>query len=89
MVGAVAEVVEPAFDVGWKTAGGSAHAIAIGAFDDAGCSREGGTTDRVVLGAGPESKDDEIGFVGLPPEWIADVLLRNPDNGRGGMVWRE
>ena len=84
MVGAVAEVVEPAFSVGGKTAGGSAHAIAIGTFDDAGCSRKGGSADGVVLGSGPESKDHEIGFVGLPPERIADVLLRNPKNGRDG-----
>ena len=88
MVGAVAEVVEPAFDVGWKTAGGSAHAIAIGSFDNVGCGGEGSTTDRVVLGTGPKSEDDEIGFFGLPPEGIADVLLRNPENGRDGMVWR-
>lgn len=84
MVGAVAEVVEPAFCVGKETAGGSTHAIAIGAFDDVGCGREGSSADRVVLGAGPETKNDEIGFVGLPPERIADVLLRNPENRRDG-----
>ena len=80
MVGAVAEVVEAAFSVGGKTAGGSAHAIAIGAFDDVGGGRECSATYGVVLGTGPESEDDQIGFVGLPPEWIADVLLRNPKN---------
>lgn len=80
MVGAVAEVVEPAFGVGGKTAGGSAHAIAIGTLDDAGCGRECSTPDRVVLGSGPETKDYEIRLLGLPPERIADVLLRNPEN---------
>ena len=84
MVGAVAEVVEPAFDVGWKTAGGSAHAIAIGTFDDVGCGREGGSANGIVFGAGPESKNDEIGMMILPPERIADVLLRNPENRRDG-----
>ena len=84
MVGAVTEVVEATFRICKKTTGCGAHAIAIGAFDDAGCRRECSTTDGVVLGTGPESEDDQIGFVGLPPEWIADVLLRNPENGRGG-----
>ena len=82
MVGAVAEVVEATFCVGEETAGGSAHAIAIGAFDNAGCGREGSSADGVVLRAGPESEDDQIGFVGLPPEWVSNVLLRNPKNGR-------
>ena len=81
MVGVVAEVVEPAFSVGEKTAGGSAHAIAIGALDDVGCGREGSAADRVVFWAGPETEDHEIGFVGLPPEWIADVRGRRPENG--------
>ena len=80
----VAKVVEPAFCVGEKTAGSGAHAIAIGPFDDAGGGREGGSADRVVLGTGPESKDHEIGLLRLPPEWIADVLLRNPEN---GIIW--
>ena len=84
MVGAVAEVVEAAFGVSEETAGGSAHAVAIGAFDDAGCGRKSSASNRVVLGAGPEAKDDEIGMMILPPEWIADVLLRNPENGRDG-----
>ena len=84
MVGAVAKVVEAAFCVGEETAGGSAHAVAIGTFDDVGCGGESGSADGVVLGSGPESKNDEIGFVGLPPERIADVLLRNPENRRDG-----
>ena len=80
MVGAVTKVVEAAFSVGEETTGGSAHAIAIGALDDVGCGREGSATDRVVLGTSPESENDEIGVLGLPPEWIADVLLGNPEN---------
>jgi len=84
VVGAVAEVVEPAFGVGWKTAEGSAHAIAIGTFDDAGRGRERSTPDRVVLGSGPEAKDDQIGMTILPPEWVADVLLGNPEDGKFG-----
>ena len=80
MVGAVTKVVEAAFCVCEEPTGGSTHAIAIGPFDDVGCGREGGAADRVVFGPGPEAKDDEIGFLGLPPEWIADVLLRNPEN---------
>ena len=88
MVGAVAEVVEATLSVGEEIAGSGAHAVAIGSFDDVGCSRKGGSTDRVVFGTGPETEDDEIGLLGLPPEWVADVLLRNPENGRGGMVGR-
>ena len=88
MVGVVAKVVEAAFGVGEETTGGSTHAIAVGTFDDVGGGGEGGAAYEVVFWAGPEAKDDEIGFVGLPPEWIADVLLRNPENGRGEMVWR-
>ena len=88
MVGAVAEVVKATFSVGEETAGGGAHAIAIGAFDDVGGSRECSTTDGVVFWAGPETENYKIGFVGLPPKRIADVLLRNPENGRDGMVWR-
>ena len=80
MVGAVAEVVEAPFCISKKSTGGSAHAVAIGAFDDVGCSREGGSSDWVVFGAGPETEDDEIGMMILPPEWVADVLLRNPEN---------
>jgi hypothetical protein len=84
LVGAVTKVVEPAFSVGEETTGCGAHAIAVGAFDDVGCGRESSSAGRVVLWAGPESKDHEIGLLGLPPEWIADVLLRNPENRRGG-----
>ena len=63
MVGAVAKVVEAAFCVGEETAGGGAHAIAVGAFDDMGCGGQGGAANRVVFGAGPEAEDDEIGFL--------------------------
>lgn len=84
MVGAVAEVVEATFCIGEKTTGGGAHAVAIGAFDDVGCSRKGGSTDRVVFGTGPETEDDEIGLLGLPPEWVADVGGGRPENGRDG-----
>ena len=81
MVGVVAEVVEPAFGVGEKAAGGGAHAVAIGPFDDAGCSRKGGSADRVVFGSSPETEDDEVGMMILPPEGIADVRGRRPENG--------
>ena len=84
MVGAVAEVVEPAVGVGGKTAGGSAHAVAIGAFDDVGCGRESSSADGVILGTGPESEDNEIGLLGLPPAGVADVGGRRPEDGRGG-----
>ena len=84
MVGAVAKVVEAALGVGKETAGGGAHAIAIGAFDDVGCGKEGGAADGVVFGTGPETEDHEIGFLGLPPDWVADVLLGNPENRRDG-----
>ena len=84
MVGVVAEVVEPAFSVGEETAGCGAHAIAVGPFDDVGCGGEGGSAHGVVLGTGPETEDNEIGLLGLPPERIADVLLRNPENRRDG-----
>ena len=84
MVGAVAKVVEPTFSVGEKTAGSGAHAVAIGSFDNLGCGRECSTTDRVVLGSSPETENYKIGFMGLPPEWVADVLLGNPEDGREG-----
>ena len=84
MVGAVAEVVEAAFCVGEETAGGGPHAVAIGTFDDAGCGGKGGSANQIVFGAGPETENGEVGFLGLPPEWVADVLLRNPKNGRDG-----
>ena len=84
MVGAVAEVVEAAFRRCKKTTGGSAHAVAIGSFDDAGCGREGSSADRVVLGASPETENDEIGLLGLPPEWIADVRGERPED---GIIW--
>ena len=80
MVSAVAKIVEATFGVGEETAGGSAHTIAVGTFDDVGCGREGSPADGVVFGTGPETKDDQIGLLGLPPEWVADVLLRNPED---------
>ena len=84
MEGAVAKVVEAAFCVGEETAGGGAHAVTIGAFDDMGCSRDSGTAGGVVFGASPEAEDHEIGLLGLPPEWVADVLLGNPEDGKFG-----
>ena len=84
MVGAVAEVVEAKFCIGEKTTGGGAHAVAIGPFDDAGCGKEGGSADRVVFGSGPESENDEIGLLGLPPKWIAYVGGGRPENRRDG-----
>ena len=80
MVGAVAEVVEAAFSVGEETAGGSAHAIAIGSFDDPGCGREGSSANGVVLGTGPETEDDEIGMMILPPEWVSNVEGGRPED---------
>ena len=82
MVGAVAEVVEASFCISKKSTRGSAHAVAIGSFDDVGCGGEGGSAHGVVLGTGPETEDNEIGLLGLPPEWVSNVLLRNPKNGR-------
>ena len=80
MVGEVAEVVEAAFCVGEETTGCGAHAVAIGTFDDAGCGGDGGSSDGVVLGSGPESKDDEIGLLGLPPLIVSNLGLGNPKN---------
>ena len=87
-VSAVAEVVEAAFCVGEESAGGGAHAVAIGPFDDVGGGRKSSASDRVLLGTSPETEYNEIGLLGLPPEWVSNVLLRNPENGGGGMVWR-
>ena len=53
MEGVVAEVVEATFCVGEETTGSSAHAVAIGPFDNMGDSGEGGEADGVVLGTGP------------------------------------
>ena len=80
MVGAVTEVVEATFRICKKTTGCGAHAIAIGAFDDAGCRRECSTTDGVVLGTGPESEDDEIGMMILPPFFISNLGRRGPED---------
>ena len=80
MVSAVAKIVEATFSVGEETAGGGAHTIAVGAFDDVGCGGEGGAADGVVFGAGPESKNHEIGLLGLPPTGVTNVLLGNPEN---------
>jgi len=49
-----------------------------------GCGRKGGSANGIVFGAGPETKDDEIGMMILPPEWVADVTLRNPEDGQFG-----
>lgn len=80
MVGAVSKVVEAAFSVGEETAGSGAHAIAIGPFNDVWCGGESGPADGIVFGAGPETEDDEIGLLGLPPEWIADVGGGRPED---------
>ena len=84
MVGAVAKVVEAAFSVGGKTAGGSAHAVTIGTFDDVGGGGEGGAADGVVLGSSPETEDNEVGLLGLPPTGVTNVEEGRPENGRGG-----
>ena len=80
MVGAVAEVVEASFCISKKSTGGSAHAIAIGAFDDVGCCREGSASDRVVLGSGPKAEDEEIGMMILPPFFISNLGRRGPED---------
>jgi len=80
VVGAVAEVVEASFCISKKSTGGSAHAVAIGAFDDMGCSRKGSSANGVVLGSGPEAEDDEIGFLGLPPTGVTNVGGRGPED---------
>ena len=80
MVGAVAEVVEATFSVGEETAGSGAHAVAIGTFNDMGCSRKGSSANGVVLGSGPEAEDDEIGFLGLPPTGVTNVGGRGPED---------
>ena len=49
-----------------------------------GCGRKGSSADGVVLGTGPEAEDHEIRLLRLPPEWIADVGGRGPENGRDG-----
>ena len=49
---------------------------------------EGGSADGVVLGASPEAENDEVGFLGLPPEWVADVRGGGPEDGIGRIVWR-
>ena len=82
MVGSVAKVVEPTLSVGEKSTGCGAHAVAVGTFNDVGYGKEGGSADGVAFGTGPEAEDNEIGFLGLPPEWVSNVLLRNPENGR-------
>ena len=79
MVGAVAKVVEAAFCVGKETAGGGAHAVAIGAFDHAGGGREGRSADGVVFGTSPETEDNEIGLLGLPPERVSNVEWGRPE----------
>jgi hypothetical protein len=86
--GAVAEVVEATFCISKKSTGGSAHAVAIGPFDDMGCSRKGSSANGVVLGSGPEAEDDEIGLLELPPDGVADVEGGRPENRRDGTVWR-
>jgi len=80
VVGAVAEVVEASFCIGEESAGGGAHAIAIGTFDDVGRGGEGGTADGVVLGSGPETEDDEIGLLGLPPTGVTNVEGGRPED---------
>ncbi len=79
-IGAVAKVVEATFRVDEETAGGGAHTVAIGALDDVGGGGEGGEADGVVFGAGPEAEDNEIGLLGLPPEWVADVRGGRPED---------
>ena len=76
----VAEVVEATFCVDEETAGGGAHAVAIGAYDDVGGDGESGAADGVVFGAGPKSENDEIGFLGLPPAGVTNVGGGRPED---------
>jgi hypothetical protein len=76
---AIHPVVMPSADIQTKATGSGAHAVAIGSLDDPVRGRESGAPNGVVFGAGPEAKDDEIGFVGFPPRWIADVGRGGPD----------
>jgi len=80
VVGAVAEVVEATFCISKKSTGGGAHAVAIGTLDDMGCSRESSASDRVVLGTSPETEDNEIGLLGLPPDGVTNVEGGRPEN---------
>ena len=50
------------------------------AIDETGFCSEGSSADGVVFWPGPKSENDEIGFLGLPPEWIADVGGRGPED---------
>lgn len=88
MVGAVAEVVEATFSIGEETAGGGAHAVAIGAFDDVRRGGKGGSANGIVFGAGPETEDNEIRLMGLPPDGVSNVEGGRPENGISGIVWR-
>ena len=81
MVGAVAEEVEATFCISKESTRGSAHAIAIGTFDDVGRGGEGGTADGVVLGSGPETEDNEIGLLELPPTGVTNVQGGRPEDG--------
>ena len=80
MASAVAKIVEATFSVGEETAGGGAHTIAVGAFDDVGCGGEDGAADGVVFGAGPESKNHEIRLLGLPPTGVTNVEGGRPED---------
>ena len=80
MEGAVAEVVEATFCISKESTRGSAHAVAIGAFDDMGCSRKGGSANGVVLGSGPETEDNEIGLLELPPTGVTNVEGARPED---------
>ena len=81
MVGAIAKVVEAAFGVREKSAGGSPHPITIGTLGDLRGGGKSGTANRIVLGAGPEAENDEIRFVALPQDGVVNVLMRNPKYG--------
>jgi hypothetical protein len=80
LVGTIAKVVEATFSVGEESARSCAHAVAIGAFDYAAGSREGSSADGVVLGSSPETEDDEIGMMILPPFFISNLGWRGPED---------
>lgn len=80
LIGVAAKIVVSASGVGRKSAGSGAHAVTVGSFDDPGSGGEGSLANRVVLGAGPEAENHQIGLMGLPPGWVTDVGRGDPDD---------
>jgi len=85
----VAKVVIASPRISLQTTGSGTHAIAIGSLDDAGGGGEGGAANGIIFWPSPETEDDEIRFLALPPRGVADVGGRGPDNRvLGGDGWR-